>query len=79
MFCILSQAKIQAIKVSAQATKLADKAIKRKSSSGVGGAPGKKAKSMKASIGIICELCCLAALQTQLYIFTKVEKSKANL
>jgi hypothetical protein len=63
MFCILCQAKIKAIKVSAQAAKLADKAIKQKSSSGVGDAPRKKAKLMKASIEIICKLHCLAAFQ----------------
>ncbi len=79
MFCILCQAKIQAIKVSAQAMKLADKAIKQKSSSGVGDAPRKIVKLMKASVGIIRKLCCLAAFKGQLYIFTKVEKAKANL
>ena len=35
-------------------------------------------KSTKAPNVIIRELCCLASFQAQLYIFTKVEKSKAD-
>ena len=34
---------------------------------------------MKATTGIIRELCHLAAFKAQLYIFTKVEKAKADL
>jgi hypothetical protein len=36
-------------------------------------------KSTKATTGIIRELRRLAAFQAQLYIFSKVEKTKANL
>jgi hypothetical protein len=78
MFCILCQAKIKAIKVSAQVTKLAEKAIKQKSSFSVGDTSRKKTKSMKATVGIILKLRCLAAFWSQLHIFTKVEKTKAN-
>ncbi len=78
MFCILCQVKIEAMRISAQATKLADKLIKCKSSSGVGDAPRKKTKFMKASVVIVHKLHCLAAFQAQLYIFTKVEKAKTD-
>jgi hypothetical protein len=74
-FCILCLAKIKAFKVSAEAQKLA----KRQSSNSGKSAPKKKMKSTKASSMIICELRCLAAFQAQLYIFTKVETSKADL
>ncbi len=57
--------------------KLAEKASKRKSA-GNGNAPKKKLKSTKASARIICKLRRLAAFQAQLYIFTKVEKMKAD-
>jgi hypothetical protein len=42
-------------------------------------APKKKMKSTKATTWIIRELRRLAAFQAQLYIFTKVEKTKADL
>ncbi len=63
------------MKVSAEAQKLA----KRQSGNLAKSAPKKKMKSAKAPNGIIRELRCLAAFQAQLYIFTKVEKSKADL
>jgi hypothetical protein len=76
-FCILCQAKVKAVKVLAHAMKVADKASKRKSA-GNGSAAKKKVKCTKAPAAIICELCRLAAFQAQLYIFTKAEKSKAD-
>jgi hypothetical protein len=76
-FCILCQAKVKAVKVSAQAMKVAEKESKRKSA-GNGSAAKKKPKCMKAPVAIIRELRCLAAFQAQLYIFTKAEKSKAD-
>ena len=75
-FCILCSGKIKAVKVSAEAQKLA----KRKSGNlVVKSTPKKKAKSTKATTAIIRELRRVAAFQAQLYIFTKVEKSKADL
>ncbi len=75
-FCILCSAKIKAVKVSAEAQKLA----KRKSGNlVVKSTPKKKVKSTKAPNAIIRELRRVAAFQAQLYIFTKVEKSKADL
>ena len=73
-FCILCLAKMKAVKVSAEAKKLA----KRQSGKSGKVAPKKKMKSMKAPNLIISELCCLALFQAQLYVFTKVEKSKAD-
>ena len=73
-FCIFCLAKMKAVKVSAAANKLA-----KHQPTSSGKAPKKKMKSTKATTGIICELRCLAAFQAQLYIFTKVEKTKANL
>ncbi len=73
VFCILCLAKIKAVKVSAEAQKLA----KRKSGNLIvkpAPKPKKKLKSTKAPNTIIRELRCLAAFQAQLYIFTKVEK-----
>ncbi len=78
MFCILCQAKAKAVKVLAQAMKVAEKASKRKSASN-GNAAKKKVKCTKALATIIRELRCLAAFQAQLYIFTKVEKTKADI
>ena len=73
-FCICCQAQIKAVKVSTHVVKLAEKESKRKS---VGTcAPKKKPKSTKASVTIIHKLRCLATFQAQLYIFTKVEKTK---
>jgi hypothetical protein len=60
MFCILWQAQLKTIKISAQA-KLADKASnKNHKSSSVVDAPRKKEKSTKASVAVICELRHLA-------------------
>ncbi len=75
-FCIRFQAKVNAVKVLAQAMKVAEKESKRKSA-GNGSAAKKKPKCMKAPV-IIRELRCLAAFQAQLYIFNKAEKSKAD-
>ena len=73
--CILCSAKVKAIKVSAKAKKLS-----KRQSAGLGKAAlKKKMKSTKATIPIIRELHRLAAFQAQLYIFTKVEKTKAAL
>jgi hypothetical protein len=77
-FCILCQAKVKAVKVLAQAVKVAEKESKRKSARN-GSAAKKKPKCMKAPVAIICELRCLAAIQAQLYIFTKAEKSKVDI
>ncbi len=77
MFCVLCQAKVKAVKVSAQAMKVAEKESKWKSA-GNGSAAKKKPKCMMAHVAIIRELRRLAAFQAQLYIFTKAEKSKAD-
>ncbi len=74
-FCILCSAKMKADKISIEAKKLA----KRQLASLGKAAPKKKMKSTKATTGIIRELRRLAAFQAQLYIFTKVEKTKADL
>jgi hypothetical protein len=74
-FCILCSAKMKAVKVSVEAKKLA----KRQLASSGKAAPKKKIKSTKATTGIIRELRRLAAFQAQLFIFTKVEKTKADL
>ena len=66
---------MKAVKVSVEAKKLA----KRQLASSGKSAPKKKMKSTKATTGIIRELRRLAAFQAQLYIFTKVEKTKADL
>ena len=74
-FCILCSAKMKAVKVSVEAKKLA----KRQLASLGKAAPKKRLKSTKATTGILRELRRLAAFQAQLYIFTKVEKTKADL
>jgi hypothetical protein len=83
VFCILCQAKIKAVKVSASAAKLAAMDSKRKEKE-----DAKKRKSMnkpssakksctpKASAHIIWELCHVAAFQAQLILFTKVDKTQ---
>ena len=76
-FCIPCQAKVKAVKVWAQAMKVAEKESKRKSARN-GSAAKKKPKCMKAPVAIIRKLRRLAAFQAQLYIFTKAEKSKAD-
>ncbi len=76
-FCILCQAKVKAVKVLAQAMKVAKKESKRKSAKN-GSATTKKPKCMKAPVAIIHKLRRLATIQAQLYIFTKAEKSKAD-
>jgi hypothetical protein len=78
MFCVLCQAKVKAVKMSAQAMNVAEKASKRKSVVN-GSAAKKKVKCMKAPTAIIRKLRHLAAFQAQLYIFNKAEKSKADI
>jgi hypothetical protein len=77
-FWVLCQAKVKAVKVLAQAMKVAEKESKRKSARN-GSTATKKPKCMKAPVAIICELHRLAAFQAQLYIFTKAKKSKADI
>jgi hypothetical protein len=60
MFCIFCQAKVKAVKVLAQAMKVAEKESKRKSA-GNRSAAKKKPKCMKAPVAIIRELRCLDA------------------
>jgi hypothetical protein len=77
-FCVLCQAKVKAVKVLAQAMKVAEKASKCKSA-GNGSAAKKKVKCTKAPATIICELRRLATFQAQLSIFTKAEKLKVDI
>jgi hypothetical protein len=77
MFCILCQAKVKAIKVLAQAMKVAEILTRRKSA-GNGSVAKKKVKCLRAPTAIIHKLHQLATFQSQLYIFTKVEKTKAD-
>ena len=82
VFCILCQAKIKAVKVSASAAKLAEKESKRKEKEDSKcksidkPSSAKKPRSAKASAHIIRELRRVAAFQAQLILFTKVEKTK---
>ncbi len=80
MFCILCEARWKALKVSAAAN-LASKRKLDKSSSKPSGirAPKKKKALTTASAAVIRELHRVAAIYSQVYIFTKVEKAKANL
>ncbi len=79
MFFILCQCKWKAIKVSAQA-KLLEKASKKNKNSSTGGecTPKKRAKSMTAPVAVVRKLRRVAAFYSQVYIFTKVEKTKAD-
>ena len=79
MFCILCQCKWKAIKVSAQA-KLLENASKKNKNSSTGGecTPKKRAKSMTAPVAVVRKLCRAAASYSQVYIFTEVEKTKAD-
>jgi hypothetical protein len=82
VFCILCQAKIKAVKVSASSAKLAEKESehqekedsKRKSIDKPSSA--KKPCSAKASAHTIWELRRVAAFRAQLILFTKVDKTK---
>jgi hypothetical protein len=82
VFCILCQAKIKAVKVSASAAKLAEKESKRKEKEDSKRksidklSSAKKPCSAKASAHIIRELRRVAAFQAQLILFTKVDKTK---
>ena len=80
MFCILCESWWKALKVSAVA-KIASKTSKRKSSSTPSGirTPKKKKASRTASVAVIRELRRVAAFYSQVYLFTEVEKAKANL
>jgi hypothetical protein len=84
MFCALCESQWKAIKVSA-AAKIAAKKSKRpldKSSSTPSGqrAPKKKkASTTTTPVAVIRELRRVAAFYSHVYIFTKVEKTKANL
>jgi hypothetical protein len=83
MFCILCESRWKAMKVSA-AAKIAAKKSKRPQSSSTPSdqrAPTKKKKASAttAPVAVIRELRRLAAFYSQVYIFTKVEKAKANL
>ena len=85
MFCILCESRWKAIKVSA-AAKIAAKKSKRRpieqsSTPSEQRAPTKKkrASATTAPVAVIRELRRVAAFYSQVYIFTKVEKAKANL
>jgi hypothetical protein len=80
MYCILCEARWKALKVSAAAN-LASKRKLDKSSLKPSGirTPKKKKASTTASAAVIRELHRVAAFYSQVYIFTKVEKAKANL
>ena len=81
MFCILCQCQWKAIKVSTRAMLMAKDAKKklRKSPSGVPTPKKKPTKFITASHAVLCELRSVAAFYSQVYIFTKVEKSKVDL
>ena len=81
MFCILCQCQWKAIKVSTRAMLMAKDAKKklRKSPSGVPTPKKKPTKLITASHAVLCELRSVAAFYSQVYIFTKVEKSKVDL
>jgi hypothetical protein len=79
MLCILCQCQWKAIKVLTQA-KLMAKDTKKKLRKSLGGVstPKRKQKLSTASPAILCELPRVAAFYSKVYIFTKVEKSKAD-
>jgi hypothetical protein len=76
IFCTLCEYWWKAIKVSA-AAKIAAKTSSKKNQ-GVC-APKKRMKLTTASVAVVRELHRVAAFYSQVYIFTKVEKAKANL
>jgi hypothetical protein len=76
LYSLFSQDK--AVKVSAEAMKLAKLADKHQSANTGKTAPKKKMRSTKATTGIIRELRRVAAFQAQLFIFTRVEKTKSR-
>jgi hypothetical protein len=82
VFCILCQATIKAVEVSASAAKLAEKESKRKvmedpkRKSINNPSSTKKPRTLKASAHIIRELHRVAAFQAQLILFTKVDITK---
>jgi hypothetical protein len=53
--------------------------MKLKTNTGGESVPRKKAKSSNAPMSVICELCRIAAFYSQVYIFMKVEKIKADI
>jgi len=85
MFCILCESRWKAIKVSAAAKIAANKSkrrpIEQSSTPSEQRAPTKKkrASATTAPVAVIRELRRVAAFYSQVYIFTKVEKAKANL
>ena len=89
MFCILCKYWWKAIKLSAAAkisvtatakiaAKTSEKNMNKSSTHSGDRAPKKKTRLTTASITVIRELRCVAAFYSQVYIFTKVEKAKAN-
>jgi hypothetical protein len=79
MFCILCQCRWKAIKVTAQAKLMAKASKKNLKSSTIGEyAPKKRAKLLTASVAVVRKLHPIAAFYLQVYIFTKVEKAKAD-
>ncbi len=62
----------------AAAAKTLKKNLKKSSTPGGERAPKQKKESTTASVAVIRELCRVAAFFSQVYIFTKVEKTKAN-
>jgi len=89
MFCILCKYRWKAIKVSAAAkiavtatakiaAKTSEKNMNKSSTHSGDRARKKKTKLTTASVTVIQELRCVAAFYSQVYIFTKVEKAKAN-
>ncbi len=86
MFCILCEYRWKAIKASAAAkiaataaaAKTSKKNLKKSSTPGGERAPKKKKELTTASLAVIRELRRVAAFYSQVYIFTKVEKAKAN-
>jgi hypothetical protein len=85
MFCILCESRWKAMKVSAAAKIAAKKSSKRPQSSSTppseqrAPTKKKKASATTAPVAVIRELRRVAAFYSQVYIFTKVEKAKANL
>jgi hypothetical protein len=84
MFCILCESRWKAIKVSAAAKIAAKKSkrpIEQSSTPSEQHTPTKKkrASTTTAPVAVIRELRRVAAFYSQVYIFTKVEKAKANL
>jgi hypothetical protein len=78
VFCILCEAKMKAVKVVAEAMKLAKESNKRQLAS-LGRAPKKKMKSTKATAGIICERAAWLHLRHSYTYLRKLRKQKPTL